>query len=65
MGFNPDQGMEVCPPFSVLCCLVKVDTLAMGRSSVQGVLPKCLNGFITSEVNCELEQARGPKPWNV
>jgi hypothetical protein len=25
--------------------------LAISRSHVQGILPKCLNGFIASEVN--------------
>jgi hypothetical protein len=29
----------------------------MGRSPMRGVLPKCLNGFIVSEVNSESEQA--------
>jgi hypothetical protein len=32
---------------------------AMGSSPVPGVLPKCLNGFILSEVNSESEQTRG------
>jgi len=31
-------------------------SLAMGRSSVQGVLSKCLNGSTASEVNSESEQ---------
>jgi hypothetical protein len=37
----------------------------MGRSPVQGVLPKYLNGFIVSEVNCKSEQAGGPNTWNI
>jgi len=32
---------------------------AMGRSTVQEDLPKCINGFIDSEVNSELVQANG------
>jgi len=36
--------------------------IAMGRSPVQGVLPKCLNVFIVLEVNSESEQTRGPNP---
>jgi hypothetical protein len=34
----------------------------MVRSPVQGVLPKCLKGFIVSEVNSESEQAKRPDP---
>jgi hypothetical protein len=34
----------------------------MGQSLVKGLLPKCLNRFIVSEVNSESEQARGPNP---
>jgi hypothetical protein len=33
----------------------------MGEFPVQGVLPKCLKGFILSEVNSDAEQAREPK----
>jgi len=39
--------------------------LAMGRSPVQGDLPKILKVFVASEVNFIMEQARGPNPWNV
>jgi hypothetical protein len=35
---------------------------AMDRSPVQGVPPKCLNGFIVLESNSDLEQATGPNP---
>jgi hypothetical protein len=38
--------------------------LAMGRSPVQGVLQKCLNWFIISEINSKWEHARKPNPWN-
>jgi len=31
----------------------------MGRSPVRGVLPKCQNGFIVSEVTSESEQVGG------
>jgi hypothetical protein len=35
-----------------LCCAVlSRRRLAKGRSPVQGLLPKCLKGFIASEVN--------------
>lgn len=37
----------------------------MDQSPVQGVLSKCLKGFIVSEVNCDLEQARGPSLQHV
>jgi hypothetical protein len=33
--------------------------LAMGRSPIQGVLPKRPNGFVVSEVNSELERTTG------
>jgi len=39
--------------------------LAMGRSPVQGVLPKCLKGSIVSEANSESQQARRPNLWEV
>jgi hypothetical protein len=39
--------------------------LGMSRSPVQGVLPKCLKGFIVSAVKSELEEVRGPNPWNI
>jgi hypothetical protein len=32
---------------------------------MQGVPPKCLNGFIVTEVNHESELARGSNLWNV
>jgi hypothetical protein len=41
---------------SMLSCVGR--GFAMGRSPVQGVLPKCLIGFIVSEVNSESEKAR-------
>jgi hypothetical protein len=42
------------------CVLVSgIDSgLAMGRSPVEGIVAKCLKGFIASGVNSELEQAR-------
>jgi hypothetical protein len=36
--------------------------LSMGRSPFQGVLPKCLEGFIVSEVTSDLDEAKGPNP---
>jgi hypothetical protein len=42
------------------CCAV----LAMEWTRVQEALPKCLKGFIVSEINCESEQAKGLYPWN-
>jgi hypothetical protein len=36
--------------------------IAMGICPVRGILPKCVKGFIVSEVNSELEQVRGPNP---
>jgi len=60
VGLNPDRGMDVYPRRVFLCCAVCVGRgLAMGRFPVQGVLQKCLKGFIVSEVNCESEQANG------
>jgi len=38
--------------------------LAIGRSTAQGILPKCPKGFIFSVVNSDWEQPRGPNPWN-
>jgi hypothetical protein len=35
---------------------------AMGRSPFEGVLPKCLKGFVISKVNSELGQASGSSP---
>jgi hypothetical protein len=36
--------------------------LGMGRSPVQGVLPKYLKGIIVSEVNSESKRDRGVYP---
>jgi len=58
MGLNYTRGMYTCSAF---CCPVYEETLRWTYSPVQGVLPKCLAEFIVSEVNSELEQARGPK----
>jgi len=44
----------------VLSCVGR--DLAMGRSPIQGVVLKCQNGFLGSEVKSELEQARGSNP---
>jgi hypothetical protein len=49
--------------FVLLSCVGTV--LAMGRSSIQGVLPKCVEEFIVSEVGSNSEQAIGHNPWNV
>jgi hypothetical protein len=55
--------MGVCPRFAVLWYHVQVHThLAMGRSPVQGDLPKCMKRFVASGVNSESEEARGHKP---
>jgi hypothetical protein len=37
-----------------------VTGLAVGRFPVQGVLSRCLKGFIVPEVNFESKQGRGP-----
>jgi hypothetical protein len=37
----------------------------MGRSPIQGVLPKLLNVILVSEVKSELEQERGANPWEL
>jgi hypothetical protein len=37
----------------------------MGRSPIQGVLPKCEKGFIVLEVNSDSKLAREPNPWNI
>jgi hypothetical protein len=39
--------------------------LAMGQSSAQGILPKCLEVFIVSEANSEPEEVRRPYSWHV
>jgi hypothetical protein len=39
--------------------------LPMGRSPIQGVLPKYLKGFTVSEVNSDSEQVRGHDPESV
>jgi len=39
--------------------------LPRGDPPVKGVIPKCLKGFILSEVNSESGQDREPNPWNV
>jgi hypothetical protein len=59
-GFESrDAWMYV--PVSFFVALFSVSRgLTMGRSPVQGVLPKCLKRFIVSEVHFESEQARGP-----
>jgi hypothetical protein len=43
----------------VLSCVRR--GLVMDRSPIQGVLRKCLNGFIVSEVSSESEQVIEPK----
>lgn len=52
---------------ALLCVVVSYvfRVLEMGRSPVQGIFPKCLRGFILSEVNSEPVQARGPNPLKV
>jgi hypothetical protein len=35
---------------------------AMGTTHTQGALPKCLNGFIVSDVDSETEKAIEPNP---
>jgi len=54
--------MEVRPHFLWVVLFRAGRGLAMGRSTVHGVLPKCLKGFKVSEVNSE---ARGRDPRNV
>jgi hypothetical protein len=47
----------------MLSCVGK--GLAMCRSHVQRVLPKCLKVFIISDFNSEAERKGGPNPRNV
>jgi hypothetical protein len=47
--------------FCVLLSCVGTD-LEMGRSPIQRVLAKCLDGFMVSEVHSESGQVRGPYP---
>jgi hypothetical protein len=35
----------------------------MDESPIQWVIPKRVKGFLVSEANSDLEQARGPNPW--
>lgn len=57
VGSNSIQGMDVCMYFSiVLSCVCRGFT--MDQSLIQGVLLKCQNRFIVSEVNSELEQTK-------
>jgi hypothetical protein len=51
--------MYACDFCVVLSCVVS--GLAIGRSSVQAVLPECIRGFTVSEDNSDSEQARGLK----
>jgi hypothetical protein len=46
----------------VLFCIGR--SLEMGQSPIQGVLSKCVKGFIVSEVTSEFEQARGLNSQN-
>jgi hypothetical protein len=46
--------------YVVLSCVGR--GLQMGRFPLEGVLPKCLNGFRISEVDSELEGRRRPNP---
>jgi hypothetical protein len=47
----------------VLSCVGR--DIAMGRYSVQGVLPKYLKGFTVSKLNYDSENDKGPIPLNV
>jgi len=52
MCSNPAQGTDLCISrffYVVLSCVDR--GLPMGQSLVQGVLPKCLNGFIVKILN--------------
>jgi hypothetical protein len=51
----------MCSFFYVVLFCVGI-SLKMGRSSMQGVLPKCPKGFIVLEVHCDSEGARGSDP---
>jgi hypothetical protein len=42
----------------VLSCICS--GIVMGLSPVDGILPKCLKGFIVLEVHSDSEQAMGP-----
>jgi len=54
VGSNPARGMDIYPLFSVLCLPFSVCTgIVMDRSPIQGLFPKCLNGFIVSGVNSD------------
>jgi len=59
LGSSPVLGVDV-RPCVVLSCAGR--GLVMGRSPVQGHLPKCLKGFVISEVNSDSEQVGGPNP---
>jgi len=57
---NPARVSNICLSAFfcvVLSCLGR--GLALGRSIVQVVLPKCMQGFVVSEVNSEWEETRG------
>jgi len=47
---SPPRGIEVCPRFLCVVLSCVYTDPAMGRSPVQGVLPKCLKEVIVSEV---------------
>jgi len=49
----------------VCCAVLCIYTLRWVDPSVQGVLTKCLKGFLVSEVNSESGQATASNPRNV
>lgn len=64
LGSNPSKRMDYVRTFLcfvILCCVGR--GLAMGWTPVQEFLPKCLNGFIISGNDSELEEATGSNPW--
>jgi hypothetical protein len=51
-GFEP-RSRHCCVHLSLLCCATVGRDLVMCQSTFQGVLTKCLKGFIASGVNSD------------
>jgi hypothetical protein len=64
-GFESRSRHGCISSFSCVVLSCKRRGFVLRWSSVQGVLPKQLNGFIVSEVNSESEQAKRHNPWSV
>jgi len=59
VGSNPAQDMDVCQRFSVLCSPVLVYRVCNRLIPHPRCPTKMSIGFIVTEVNSELEEARG------